>query len=134
MLPVKLAIQDSGRSEEVFQRDFAAAFDPESRAAVFDFATIRKERERWEVLLEAVSSGREQLERLSASRAAALLPGDRAVQARVVVYITFGLAGLADHMAVTTPDGTPAILVTWRAFWGKRSPIPAPTRSRAWCG
>ena len=75
MLPIKLAIKDSGRSEEVFQRDFAAAFDPETRTAVFDFATIRRERERWEVVLEAVTSGKDQIERLSASRAAALLPG-----------------------------------------------------------
>jgi hypothetical protein len=125
MLPVKLTIADSGRSEEVFQRDFAAAFDPDSKTAVFDFATIRRERERWEVVLDALSSGREQVERLSASRAAALLPGDQPVQARLVVFITFGLAGLADHMAVTTPEGTPAILVDLARVLGDAEPDPA---------
>jgi hypothetical protein len=111
MLPIRLAIRDSGRSEEVFQRDFAAAFDPESRTAVFDFATIRREKDRWQVLLEAVASGREEIERASAARAAAMLPGDRPVSVKLDVFIIFGLAGLADHLVAATPDGTPALIV-----------------------
>ena len=111
MLPIRLAIEDSGRSVDVFERDLAAAFDPESRTAVFDFATIRKERDRWQVLLELVSSRKEEIERTSESRVAALLPGDRPVSARMVAYVSFGLAGLADHMVVTTPDGNPATII-----------------------
>jgi hypothetical protein len=122
MLPVKLAIQDSGRSEEVFQRDFAAAFDPEVKTAVFDFAAIRNEKDRWLVILESLHSRREELERTCARRAAAVLPGDRSVQARLSVYITFGLAGLADHMLVTTPDGTPAMLVDLARVLGEAEP------------
>ena len=34
---VHLAIQDSTRAPDVFERDFAAAFDETSRASVFDF-------------------------------------------------------------------------------------------------
>ncbi|MGH9366501.1 MAG: hypothetical protein ACRD3M_02355, partial [Thermoanaerobaculia bacterium] len=81
MLPIRLAIQDAGRPEDVFQRDFAAAWDPESRTAVFDFATVRREKERWQVLLDAVSTGKDEFERSAAARAAALLPGDRPVKA-----------------------------------------------------
>ena len=124
MPPIALAIKDSGRSEEVFQRDFAAAFDPETRSAVFDFATIRRERERWEVVLEAVSSGKDQIERLAASRAAALLPGSPRVEAKLDVFIMFGLAGLADHMSVTLPDGSPAILVDLARVLGDAEPDP----------
>ncbi len=125
MLPVKLAIQDSGRSEEVFQRDFAAAFDPEIKTAVFDFAGIRSERDRWLVVLESLDSNRESLERTCARRAAAILPGDRRVSARLSVYVTFGLAGLADHMLVTTPDGAPAMLVDLARVLGEAEPDPS---------
>lgn len=125
MLPIKLAIQDSGRSEDVFERDFAAAFNPDVRTAVFDFATIRREKERWEVLLDAVSSRREEIERVSAERAAALLPGDRPITARLAVFVTFGLAGLADHMVVTTPDGVPAIIVDLARVLGETDMDPA---------
>lgn len=125
MLPVRLAIQDSGRSEEVFQRDFAAAFDPEVRTAVFDFATIRREKDRWAVLLDAVSSRREEIERDSAARAAALLPGDRPITARLAAYVSFGLAGLADHMVVTTPDGQPAMIIDLARVLGQAETDPA---------
>lgn len=125
MLPVKLAIQDSGRSEEVFERDFAAAFDPDVRTAVFDFATIRREKERWGVLLDAVSSRREEIERAAAARAAALLPGDRPIAASLTAYVSFGLAGLADHMVVTTPDGLPAMIIDLARVLGETDGNPA---------
>jgi hypothetical protein len=111
MLPIKLTIQDSGRPADVFQHDFMAAWDPETRTAVFDFAFIRREKEKWNVVLAAVSSGREEIERQSAARAAALLPGDRTISAKLAVFVTFGVAGLADHLVTTTPDGTPALIV-----------------------
>ncbi len=125
MLPIKLAIQDSGRSEEVFERDFAAAWNPDTRTAVFDFATIRREKDRWGVLLDVVSSRRGEIERVSAERAAALLPGDRAVSAKLEAFIIFGLAGLADHMVVTAPDATPAIILDLARVLGEAESDPA---------
>jgi len=122
MLPVRLVIQDSGRPDLVFQRDFAAAWDPESKTAVFDFASIRRERERWEVLLTAVESGRAELERESARRAATLLPGDRTVSVSVAAYVTFGISGLADHMVAASPDGTPAIIIDLARALGETEP------------
>ena len=125
MLPISLAIKDSGRSDEVFQRDFAAAFDPDVRTAVFDFATIRRDRDRWAVLLDAVSSRQQEIERACASRAASLLPGDHSVSVKIDAFITFGLAGLADHMIVTTPDGVPAIIVDLSRVLGEGDADPA---------
>jgi hypothetical protein len=125
MLPIELTIKDSGRPADVFERDFAAAWDPENRTAVFDFSTIRKEKERWQTLLEAVASGKAELEKSSASRAAALLPGDRPIQTRLAVYITFGLSGLADHLVAATPDGTPVIIVDLARALGEGDTGPA---------
>jgi hypothetical protein len=125
MLPIQLAIKDSGRTEEVFQRDFAAAWDPESRTAVFDFATIRRERERWEVLLAAVTAGKGQLEEDARRRVAALLPGDRVVVAKVRVDISFGLAGLADHLTAAAPNGDPVIVIDLARALGEAEAGPA---------
>ncbi len=122
MLPIALTIKDSGRPEEVFERDLAAAWDPETRTAVFDFATIRRERERWQVVLAAVESGRREIEQDAARRAAALLPGDRAVAAKLRVDVTFGVAGLADHLSVTTPDGAPAVIIDLARALGDAEP------------
>jgi hypothetical protein len=108
---VRLAIQDSNRSNEVFERDFAAAFDETARAAVFDFRTIRQERDRWKVLLDGVVSREKDIVRLAAQRAAALLPGDRPVNARVRVYLSFGLAGLADHLVLPSTQGEDRMVV-----------------------
>ncbi len=108
---VRLAMQDSGRTPDVFERDFAAAFDEKSRASVFDFHTIRQELNRWGVLLEAVASREKDLVRLAARRAAALLPGDRAVSAKVRVYFSFGLAGLADHLVLASSGGQDIMVV-----------------------
>jgi hypothetical protein len=108
---VRLAIQDSARTADVFERDFAAAFDEKNRAAVFDFHTVRSERNRWSVLLEAVVSREKDLVRLATLRAGALLPGDRAVSARVRVLFSFGLAGLADHLVLTGVGGQDIMVV-----------------------
>jgi hypothetical protein len=48
---------------------------------------------------------------MAAERAAALLPAEPPVTARLQVYLTFGLAGLADHLVVTASDGTEAMIV-----------------------
>ena len=122
LTPIRLAIQDSSRDDETFRRDFGAAWNPETKTAVFDFATIRHELDRWQVLLEAVNAGRAELERESARRAASLLPGDRVVSARLTVYVSFGLAGLADHLVVTLPDGTPAMVVDLARVLGDVEP------------
>ena len=108
---VRLTIQDSTRSNDIFERDFAAAFEENTRASVFDFRTIRKERDRWKVLLDAVVSREKDLVRLASQRAAGLLPGDRPVNARVRVYLSFGLAGLADHLVLPSTEGEDRMVV-----------------------
>jgi len=108
---VRLAVQDSRRTLETFERDLAAAFDDEAKSAVFDLHSIRAGRPRWEGLLAAVPSRESDLARMAAERAAALLPAEPPVTARLQVYLTFGLAGLADHLVVTASDGTEAMIV-----------------------
>lgn len=108
---IRLALRDSGRTAEVFERDLAAAFAEETRSAVFDFHPIRTGRARWEQLLAAFSSRESSLSRMASDRAAALLPADRPVAARLQVFLSFGLAGLADHLVVSTPDGGEAMIV-----------------------
>ena len=108
---VHLAIQDSARSAEVFERDFAAAFEENSRTAVFDFRTIRQERDRWKVLLDAVVSREKDLVRLASQHAAALLPGDRVINARVHVFLSFGLAGLGDHLVLPNAGGEDRMVI-----------------------
>jgi len=130
MTPIRLTIQDSSRDDETFQRDFGAAWNSEIKTAVFDFASIRREIDRWQVLLEAVNSGRAELERESARRAAALLPGDRVVSARLTVYISFGLAGLADHLAARLPDGTSVLVVDLARILGDVEPTATDQVSR----
>ena len=108
---VQLAIRDSDRTIETFERDLAAAFNAEEKSAVFDLRSIRSGRARWSKLLADLEARRSELARLAAERAAALLPADRAVSTRLEVYLSFGLAGLADHLVVTGPGGTEAMIV-----------------------
>lgn len=108
---VRLTLQDSGRTADVFERDLAAAFEEETRSAVFDFHSIRVARTRWEVLLTALPPRETDLSRMAAERAAALLPTDPPVTARLQVYLSFGLAGLADHLVVLLPNGSEAMIV-----------------------
>ena len=108
---VRLAIQDSGRTLETFERDLAAAFDEEEKSAVFDLRTVRAGRARWSKLLTDLEARRTELARLAALRASALLPADRVLSTRLQVYLTFGLAGLADHLVVITPGGDEVMIV-----------------------
>jgi hypothetical protein len=108
---VKLTIRDSARSPEVFERDLAAAFEEETRSAVFDFHAIRASRTRWEGLLTALPAREKDIARMAAGRAAALLPADRPVSTRLQVFLSFGVAGLADHLVVSMPDGSEAMIV-----------------------
>ena len=108
---VKLTLRDSGRTSEVFVRDLAAAFEEEARSAVFDFHSIRVSRPRWEGLLSALPARGGDLATMAAERAAALLPADRPITTRLKVFLTFGVAGLADHLVVAMPDGSEAMIV-----------------------
>jgi len=108
---VQLSVLDSGRSLETFDHDLAAAFDEQARSGVFDLHPIRAGRARWEGLLAALPSREADLARMAAERAAALLPADHSVSARLQVLLSFGLAGLADHLVVVGPDGNEAMIV-----------------------
>jgi len=108
---VRLAIQDSGSSPEVFERDFVAAFGAESRSAVFDFQPIRQARDRWQALLEGIASEERDVIERASRRAGALLPSDREVTATLQVYLSFGLAGLADHLVVRGSAGSEEMVV-----------------------
>lgn len=108
---VRLAIQDSGRAMETFERDLAGAFDEGEKSAVFDLRSVRAGHARWSKLLTDLESRRSELARLAALRAAALLPGDRPLSTRLQVFLSFGLAGLADHLVVITPGGDEVMIV-----------------------
>ena len=53
---VEYAIRESNRPPEIFERDLAAAFDEQTRIAVFDFRKIREDNARWEDLLATIST------------------------------------------------------------------------------
>ena len=121
---VRLAIEDSTRAPEVFERDFAAAFDEQVRTSVFNFRTIRQEKEHWQPLLDAVASRQAEVARMSSRRAAALLPSDRAVAARLQVYLTFGIAGLADHLVLSGREGREIMIVDLARALGESEAEP----------
>ena len=102
---VQLAITDSNRPPETFERDLAAAFDEQSRVAVFDFRRIREERSRWETLLAMISAREAELTKLASERARALIPPDQTLSVTLPFYLTFGLAGRADHVALPHVGG-----------------------------
>jgi len=62
-------------------------------------------------VLAAVPSKEADLARMAAERAAALLPAEPPVTAHLQVYLTFGVAGLADHLVVSSADGGEAMIV-----------------------
>jgi hypothetical protein len=108
---VRFAIRESNRPPETFERDLAAAFDEQSRIAMFDFRRVRDERKRWEELLATISTHEAELTRRSANRAAALLPADHAVSVTVPIALTFGLPGRADHIVVASPEEPEAVTI-----------------------
>jgi hypothetical protein len=108
---VKLTLRDAARTPDVFERDLAAAFEDEARSAVFDFHSIRAARPRWEGLLSALPAREDALSRMAAERAAAVLPADRPISTHLRVFLSFGVAGLADHLVVSMPDGSEAMIV-----------------------
>ncbi len=108
---VRFAIRDSQRTAEVFERDFAAAFDEKTKSSVFDFRSIRESRDRWEALLEAITARQADIVRLASMRAAALLPADRPVSVRLDVFLSFGLSGLGDHIVLKGENGREAMVI-----------------------
>ena len=125
---ISLTIADSGRGEDVFERDFAAAFDESTRTSVFDFKSIREARDRWQTLLDAVDPRAQEIARLAAARAASLLPGDRPVAARLDVFLSFGLAGLADHIVVRQADGREGMVLDLARALGESEGEPLESR------
>ncbi len=125
---IRFTIQDSKRGVDVFERDFAAAFDDKSRTAVFDFRSIRESRERWQALLDAVASRETELARMAATRAAALLPGDRPVAARLDVFLTFGVAALGDHVVLRQENGREAMVLDLARALGDSEGEPLDSR------
>jgi hypothetical protein len=103
---VRAAIKESNRPAEVFERDLGAAFDEQTRITMFDFRRIREDRGRWADLLAMIGTRQAELTRLATNRARALLPSDRPVTVGGTVFLTFGLPGRADHVAVPAPEGS----------------------------
>jgi hypothetical protein len=102
---VKAAIRDSKRPPDAFEHDLAAAFDDKTRVTGFDFRKIREDRARWTQLLAMISGREAELTKLTSDRARALLPADRPVSVTMAIFLTFGLPGRADHIAVPDADG-----------------------------
>ncbi len=102
---VQTAIRDSKRPPDVFEHDFAAAFEDKTRVTGFDFRRIREDRARWEELVAMISGREAELTKLTSDRARALLPADRPVSVTMAIFLTFGLPGRADHIAVPDANG-----------------------------
>jgi hypothetical protein len=102
---VKVAIRESNRGSETFERDLAAAFDEQTRIAMFDFRKIREDRSKWDAFLSAFSAKQADVTRHAATRAAALLPADIPVTVKTPIALTFGLPGRADHVLATLEGG-----------------------------
>ncbi len=124
---VEWAIRDSNRPPETFERDLAAAFDEQSRIAIFDFRRIKEDSSRWQDLLGMISARETELASLASDRARALLPADRVVSLALPFYLTFGLPGRADHLMVPGAGGAAwgVIVDLARALSDAESSAPA---------
>ena len=128
MPAITLAIRDSTRGNEVFERDLKAAFESETRVSVFDFRAVRDARTRWEALVAAVTGKAPDLARMAAARGSALLPTDRPAVAKLDVLFSFGLAGLADHLVVRGADGGEIVVVDLARALGDSEGEPLESR------
>ena len=108
---VRDQIAESGKDPADWDRDFASAFQEESRPSAFDLRSIRLDRERWRVALAGLKADGDAVARLSARRAAALLPSDAPVKLACEVELTFAMAGLEDHAVSREGDGRIRVLV-----------------------
>jgi len=106
LLPaVQAAIRESGRGRDVFERDLAAAFDPQARITLYDFRRIRDDRSKWDDLLSQVATREAELTKKISDRARALLPAQPAAPATLPVSLTFGLPGRTDQLVAPAPEG-----------------------------
>jgi hypothetical protein len=106
LLPtVQLAIRESGRGRDVFERDLAAAFDEKARYSLYDFGRIREDRSKWEDLLSQISTREAELTKRISDRARALLPPQPAAPAALTVSLTFGLPGRTDQLIAPPAEG-----------------------------
>jgi len=108
---VRRQIADSGKDAGVFAVDIAAAFQPESKPATFDFRSVRLDRDRWKVTLAGLSADREKLAQTAARRVEALLPTDVPIEFSAGVELTFALAGIEDHVLFPSNDRRLVVLV-----------------------
>ncbi len=108
---VSAAIRESNRPSAVFEHDLAAAFNDQSRTAVFDFQRVRENRGRWENLLKMIAARQAELEKNASERARSLLPAEAAVSVTTPIDLTFGLAGRADLLVIPAPEGGNAVVV-----------------------
>jgi len=107
---VRRQIADSGQPDSQWVEDFAAAFDQRSRPVTFDLRSIRLARDVWRPRLAALVQNLPEIERQASRRADALIPADVPVALSARVELTFGIAGLADHLVVERDHG-PVIVV-----------------------
>ncbi len=108
---IALSIHDAGRNNDVFERDLRAAFDPESRVAVFDFRAVRDSLTRWQAFVAGVTPREAEIAKMAVSHAMALLPGDAPAGAKLSAHLSFGLAGLADNIVARSPDGGETMVI-----------------------
>jgi hypothetical protein len=125
---IALTIRDSNRAVEVFERDLKAAYETETRVVVFDFRSVRDAHLRWEALLAAITARQADLARQAEAKAAALLPGDRPIAARMEAHLSFGVAGLADHIVAPRPDGGVIMVVDLARALGESEGEPLDSR------
>ncbi len=124
---VQATIRDSRRPTDVFEHDLQAAFDEKARVTVLDFRRVREDRGRWNEFLGMLAARSAELTKLASDRARALLPVDRAIAVRQTIYLTFGLAGRADHIVVPTGGGAgwSVVVDLARALTDVQSSAPA---------
>jgi hypothetical protein len=97
---VQAAIRESKRPPEAFEHDLAAAFDEQARITGFDFRRIREDRGRWNEVVTMIAGREKELTQRASERALAAMPGDWPLALRQTIFLTFGLPGRADHLAV----------------------------------
>jgi hypothetical protein len=101
---VRRQIRSSGRDESQWVEDFATAYAETSRPEIFDLRSIRLDRTRWTPRLAGLSAEAPAMEKAVAARVASLLPGDAPVALKSRVEMSFGVAGLADHLVFHEDD------------------------------
>src|SRR5262249_2322410 len=113
---------------EVFERDLRAAFDTETRVAVFDFRSVRDARAKGEAFVSAIVPKEAERGRQAVARATAILPSDRRAGMRLDAYLSFGVPGLADHPGAKEPAGRTIWVVALARVLGESDAEPLASR------